>query len=283
MDAAGLYAQLERDFITPSMTDDWAEYMRPVSEFVCHSFKERSMGLVCDNSEHIHKVYTAVDPSDEVMQSVLGRYEADIMLFVHHPMTWDIRKAPEVFQQMDKGLLQQFRERRTSIYNLHVPLDNYGPYSTSVNLALALGLKPTRPFGQYYGALAGVFAKTELSTVQELKSRFEEAVGHIASLYQYGVDEIRGKKVAVVAGGGNVVSMQEEMAAGKVNTLLTGITVRNEISEASHEYAAANGANLLGGTHYSTEKFACQAMCQYFAKLGLPAEFVEGKPVLEDL
>jgi hypothetical protein len=39
----------------------------------------------------------------------------------------------------------------------------------------------------------------------------------------------------------------------------------------------------MGGTHYTTEKPACLAMCDYFQKLGLPAEFIEGEPVMEDL
>jgi hypothetical protein len=39
----------------------------------------------------------------------------------------------------------------------------------------------------------------------------------------------------------------------------------------------------LGGTHYSTEKFACMAMTKYFEKLGLPSEFIEDAPGLADL
>ena len=41
--------------------------------------------------------------------------------------------------------------------------------------------------------------------------------------------------------------------------------------------------NLIGGTHYSSEKFACMAVCEYFSKLGLQAEFVEDIPCFEDL
>jgi len=39
----------------------------------------------------------------------------------------------------------------------------------------------------------------------------------------------------------------------------------------------------LGGTHYSTEKFACKKMCKYFEEKGLPARFIEGEPVMADL
>jgi hypothetical protein len=40
---------------------------------------------------------------------------------------------------------------------------------------------------------------------------------------------------------------------------------------------------LLGGTHYSTEKFACQEMCKYFDKFEIKTEFIEDEPMMEDL
>jgi hypothetical protein len=51
----------------------------------------------------------------------------------------------------------------------------------------------------------------------------------------------------------------------------------------SHKFAEDNRINILGGTHYPTEKYACKAICEYFMRLGLPSEFIEDKPVLEDL
>ena len=83
------------------------------------------MGLVCDNTNLITKVYTAVFPSIKIMQHILNTDEENILLFIHHPQDWDITKT-EVFRQMDNSLLRQFKERKISIYNLHVPLDNFG-------------------------------------------------------------------------------------------------------------------------------------------------------------
>jgi putative NIF3 family GTP cyclohydrolase 1 type 2 len=68
-----------------------------------------------------------------------------------------------------------------------------------------------------------------------------------------------------------------------VNTLISGLSVKNVYSQAAHELEQVHGINLLGGTHYSSEKFACMAMCEYFRKLGLPAEFVPDTPCLQDL
>jgi len=283
MKATKLYKQLEKDFITLEMSDEWAKYMNSVADFLCDNFKKRSMGLVCDFTIEINRVYTAVFPSANVMQKILNDGTQDAMLFVHHPSIWDIRKAPESFQQMDRELLQQFKDRKISIYNLHVPLDNFGKYSTSVTLAKVLGIKPENSFAPYFGAMAGVFGKNDCATVQDLKNKFQEMVNHEVSLYNYGDNKIKNATVAVIAGGGNDVDMLEEISKAGVNTFVTGIAVKNECSGKAHVYAKKQGINILGGTHYSTEKFACMSMIDYFTKFGLPSEFIEDEPVMEDL
>jgi len=234
MKATQLYKQLEKDFITPKMSDEWAQYMDSVADFLSENFKKRSMGLVCDFATEINKVYTAVFPSREVMQRILDDGTLDAMLFVHHPSTWDIRKAPEVFQQMDRELLQQFKK------------------------------------------------KTDCATVQDLKNKFQEIVNHEVILYNYGDNNINERTVAVVAGGGLDETI-EEIAQNKVNVLVTGITAKNDHSRKAHEFAEKHIINVLGGTHYSTERFACISMIDYFEKIGFPSEFIEDEPVLEDM
>jgi putative NIF3 family GTP cyclohydrolase 1 type 2 len=282
MNAQKLYDQLEQDFITPELSDDWASHMGSVAEFITDNFKERSMGLVCDFTGEINKVYTAVFPSDDVLKKIIDDGTENAMLFVHHPAIWDIRQAPEIFQQMNIEFLKKLRDRRISIYNLHVPLDNFGQYSTTYTLAKAIGVTPEKLFVPYFGAMAGLYGKTHCSTVEELQEVFERAVGHRVSLYKYGTDQIQNNTVAIIAGGGMGEDAQDIVASG-VNVLVTGITARNDHSEASHKFAEENGISLLGGTHYSTEKFACIAMTEYFGKLGLQSEFIDDVPVMEDI
>ena len=86
-----------------------------------------------------------------------------------------------------------------------------------------------------------------------------------------------------VAGDGNDVDMLEEITQAGVNTFVTGITVKNNHSKKAHEFAEKYRINILGGTHYSTERFACISMVDYFKKMGLPSEFIEDKPVMEDI
>ena len=60
MKAELLYRQLEKDFINSALSDDWSGRMTVIGNFLTDNFKKRSMGLVCDNSSQIKKVYSAV-------------------------------------------------------------------------------------------------------------------------------------------------------------------------------------------------------------------------------
>jgi len=282
MKAIKLYEKLEKDFIVPKMSDEWAEEMGTVADFLSDNFKKRSMGLVCDFTEEIERVYNAVFPSEKIMRKILDDGIRNVMLFVHHPSIWDIRRVPEVFQQMDRNLLEKFKERKISIYNLHVPLDNWGEYSTSVSLARILGIRPEKSFAPYFGGMVGIFGRTDLMKVEDLRKKFENVVGHQTGFYPYGSSEVRNNIVAVVAGGGMSESL-EEIVQNDVNVLITGISAKNDHSKNSHEFAEKHKINILGGTHYSTEKFACMALVEYFGKIGLPSEFIEDEPVMEDI
>jgi putative NIF3 family GTP cyclohydrolase 1 type 2 len=281
MKADKLYAKLEEDFVKAGLSDEWLG-LEAYGDFLSDNFKERAIGIVCDNAEEVGKVYSAVFPEDCVMQKILDDDARNAMLFLHHPLIWDIRKAPAVFEAPDKKYLEEFKERNISIYVLHVPLDNYGEYSTSCTLAEAVGVGSGKAFGKYFGSLAGVVGSSEGGTIKDLRNKFADAVGHDVSLYRYGDDIIDGK-VAVVGGGGNDLSILEEVVENGASVLVTGVTAKNEHSKEAHDYAKANGVSILGGTHYSSEKFACKKMCDYFEGLGLKSEFISGKPIMEDM
>jgi putative NIF3 family GTP cyclohydrolase 1 type 2 len=280
--ATPLYERLEHDFIAPGLSDDWTLVWDSIADLVTPNFKDRSMGLVCDFADHVDKVYTAVFPSIHVCNRILADNTADAMLFVHHPAVWDIRQAPQVFTQMNRTSLLEFRKRRISVYNLHVPLDNFGEYSTSVSFARALEIEPIRPFAPYHGGMAGVYGRTGRRSIQEMKAIFENKVGHPVHLYHYGADDIRDGLVAVIAGGGLSEAIRE-IAAENINTFISGITVKNTFSSSAHAVAEEHGINVLGGTHYSTEMFACISMVEYFRSLGLPSEFISDEPIFADM
>lgn len=282
MKSIELYNHLEKDFINKELSDDWAKYMVEIEDYLSLNFKERSMGLVCDFANEIKKVYSAVFPTEEVMKKIINDGVTDAMLFLHHPSILDIRRS-KPFHQMNRELLETFKENRISIYNLHVPLDNYSDYSTSRTLADALDIKIIKPFARYRGGLSGVIGKTECKSVEELHVKFSKTLGHDTSLYLYGSNIIKDGRIAIVAGGGNNTDTISEMLQNDVNVLITGISVNNESFSHVHKLEEQKNINILGGTHYSTEKFACQKMCTYFKKLGHDSTFIEGEAIFEDM
>jgi len=280
MRADKLYKNLDIDFDLDSCQDDWADM--DYNEYISENFKNRYMGILLDNSEEIDSVYTAVFPSNNVLNKILELNKENTLLFTHHPMIWDIRNTP-VFQNIDREFLPKLKQMKTSIYSLHVPLDKNGEYSTTSNLAKALEIAPEGEFYEYFGVRVGVFGKTKLNTPEELANKLSTVVGHKTKLWKYGSDSITEQKVALVAGGGNNLEGIEQIIELGINTYVTGITANNEFSKEVHEFEKKHKINLIGGTHYSTEKFACMSICKYFEDLGLGCEFINDNPVLEDL
>lgn len=288
MKASALYRQLDADFLLPGITDDWFSRMPALAPYICEGYQRQSMGLVCDFAEEIEKVYTAVFPSARVLDALLAGGATNALLFVHHPMDWDFTAVAEGasgsgFYPMRSEQLNRLRENRISIYNLHHPLDNFGEYATSKTLADALGMEIVEPFARICGADCGVIARTRCADIRALHALFSETLGLETTLYAYGGEAIKDGRVGVCAGGGNQLDIVQEMLALHADVLVTGITLRNDYSASTHAFERENGIRVLGGTHYATEKFACMAMCDYFAKLGLDAAFIPDIPCLADM
>lgn len=272
MRAVDLYNALERDFTLCLRRDSW----RIENAHITPQFHTRGMGLVTDFTQEVGYVYTAVFPSQAVTDKILADGRREALLFVHHPMRWDIT-GPAAFTAIPPGTLDALRERGVSMYNLHIPLDNNGPYGTTFNLAEALGIAITGEFFEYSGAKVGIIGQTDCRTIAELKARLEIAVGHEAVLYRYGGGTIKGHTVALIAGGENIAEVYRDLRKRGVNTYVTGIaSMRGGYppSVKAHRAARRRGVSILAGSHYSTEKFACMRMTEYFARLGIPAEFV---------
>ncbi|MCL2828539.1 MAG: Nif3-like dinuclear metal center hexameric protein [Oscillospiraceae bacterium] len=287
MRATHLYAQLETDFVKPDIVEDWFDHMTDIPEmtaYICDNYKQRSMGLLCDFAEEINKVYTAVFPSDATLNKILSDNTTDAMLFLHHPLAWDLSRDPNsAFHPINADLLKQLKDRRIALFNFHYPLDNFGPYATSKTLAEALGIQIEGTFAQLDGAACGVIGTTECDDIYALNQTYAQVVGHETKLYPYGDAAICNNRVGVCAGGGNDEAVISELIDLGINVLISGLSVKNAYSQEAHRLEEIHGINLLGGTHYSSEKYACIAMCDYFTELGLPSEFITDIPCFADL
>jgi len=284
MKAVELYDKIKDDFIKDTIKDmDWALRMPGLDKYLFPLFKQNGgIGLMCDFTDEINKVYTTVFLSEKVLSKILNENVSNVMLFSHHPTNWDLKEHNGNYPVEEK-YIAKLKERNISLYILHHPLDNFGEYSTCATLANQLGITVEKPAFLFYGVLCGVIGRTDCKTVDELHERYSQVVGHKTSLYQYGSKDIYGEKVAVCPGGGNFIGIINEMLDNSITTLITGVTIVNEWSREVHAFEKKNGINLLGGTHYSSEKYAMMEICNYFNKLGLPSEFIEDEPDLFDL
>ena len=138
-------------------------------------------------------------------------------------------------------------------------------------------------FYNYHGVKVGIYGQTKATTPEELNLKLTNTVGHKTKLWKYGSDQIESQRVALIAGGGNEIDIIQEVIELEINTYITGVVAINDYSKNTHKFEKENRINLIGGTHYSTEKFACIALCEYFERIGLNCEFIEGHPCMADL
>ena len=285
MKAKELYRSLDKDFEIVKYKDEWGIGLED-NEFINPDFKERYIGVMLDNSDEINKVYTSTFPDIIILDGILDRNETDILLFSHHAMGYDPTLEGFPFYNIPLDYLKELKKRRISFYVMHIPLDKNGVYSTSMNLARALQLQIESEFCEYLGCKVGVICRTDFTKVTDFALHVKKVVGHDIKVRQYGVEMIEKQRIAIAAGGGCFDFIARELSELGVNTYLTGITksiTSFEPCMGFHRIVRESKINVVGATHYSTEKYACIAMEDYFAGLGIESEFIEGAPRMEDL
>jgi len=94
-------------------------------------------------------------------------------------------------------------------------------------------------------------------------------------------------KVAVVAGGGDMPQVLEEAARAGCDTLVTGtvehrwdIPFAQDNNHRFHELNRLHRLNLVGGTHFSTERPAMIAVTRMFSQWNVPGCFMEDETLL---
>ena len=241
------------------------------------------IGLQEDNTEEITRVYTATFASPEVFEQVERLDANTCMLFTHHPKPQRLNTADPP-PQIPQKWLDFLKERRISLFTYHIPLDRNSPFSPGVNLARALGAEPYDSFFEQNLVRMGVVCTSPFSTATELAQAMERVVWHAVKLYSYAEDVLSRGRFAIMAGGAKNTQIYEQLRDWGVNTFITGVT-NPEVPWVGtiHEAAKASAVNLLGGTHYSTEKFAPMQMCRYFEVFGLPSEFLPETPRMTEL
>lgn len=277
-----LYNKLENDFIFEWITDDWWFLNLDKIPQTTENYKKRFMWIVFDFSENIDSVYTAVFPSDKVINEIIEKNIRNSMLFVHHPASWDPRRENSAFKNIPESLIEKMENNKISLYNLHSPLDNYSDFATSKTFCEALLLDEMWKFVNYEWWIVWIIANHSFSNLEELKLHFSKILWHQVWMIINWENDISWKKIWVVAGWWVDMCVMEEMKINNLETLITWVSFKNSFTEEALYFAKNNGINILSWTHYSTEKFACIKMVKYFKELWLKSEFIEDEPIFED-
>ncbi|MEA5038323.1 MAG: Nif3-like dinuclear metal center hexameric protein [Clostridiaceae bacterium] len=266
MDAKDLYAALAVQFQPEACTEVF-----PVK------------GLQTDHCRQVERVYTATFASREVFNALKHSDARRCVLFTHHPVPQRPVDATD-YPPISKEDLALMRAREISLFSYHIPLDRNGPYSPGTNLVRVLGATPRAAFYLQNGVYMGLICDSPFRTAEEAADTLGALLGHRTSLYPYGGSVLENGRLAVMCGGAKDATIYEFLRAQGCNAFITGVTsLRAAICPPIHKAAQRAGVSLIGGTHYSTEKFAPMAMVDFFKALRLPCEFLSETPQLDEL
>lgn len=276
-------AALDREFDALAGREDLVQWA--VTEENCKwinpTFLKQKTGLIIVGQEKIHGVRTSVFVGDRIVQKL--SHLPPCLLLTHHHFNWF--EDERGLQPISAEQIQALAKQGHSLYVSHAPLDTHPLYGTSVALADAVGVRPTHRFYEYFGAATAVAGEVEEQGLHDFAEHVRKC------LLRPRVDLVehspRVRKVAVVAGGGDLPDVLQEAHDLGADTMLLGTLVNRwdvrGVQNAHADFMKLNDRlklNLIGGSHYATERLAMARIVRFFEPLGIPCEFCEDEELL---
>ena len=265
------------DLVQWAVTEDNCRWINP-------TFLKQKTGLFIVGVEKIRGVRTSVFVSDRVVQKLSN--EPPCLLLTHHHFNYF--EDERGLQPISAEQIQTLAKQGHSVYVSHAPLDTHPEYGTSIVLAAAIGVRSTERFYEYFGvptALAGEVDEQD----------FHDFAEHVKkSLSRPKIDMVQHRarvhKVAVVAGGGDLPDVLQEAYELGADTMVLG-TLENRwavrgVQVAHKEFLRLNEKlklNLIGGSHYATERLAMVKVTGFFEAMGVSCRFCEDEELLKAL
>ncbi|HQT92988.1 MAG TPA: Nif3-like dinuclear metal center hexameric protein [Candidatus Kryptobacter bacterium] len=250
-------------------------------QFVGSDFLGRKTGLMTFNSDEIKKVYTAVFVSENVVNRVAK--ESECLILTHH--NFDYYEDGRGLLPIRAQLFRKLKETGNSIYVAHAPLDTHKVYGTSISLSELCGVKVDKLFFDYHGSPVGVIGHIDAC---EFSSFAEHVRSRLSRPYVTLVEcSARVEKVAVAAGGGDLPELLQEVYDNGCDTLLTGTVehrwlnpIVQQGNKKFHELNRRLKRNLIGGTHYATERPAMIKVTELICNYGIDCSYCEDQGLL---
>jgi putative NIF3 family GTP cyclohydrolase 1 type 2 len=251
-------------------------------DHVLPAFHERKTGLMFDFAKSVNITYCVTFTTAETLTKILKTTDGPALIFTHHP--FDCHEDKRGITATDDQLILKLKERQISMYAIHAPLDVGRNICVSKSLAQQIGLSDARPFFPACGGHLGMFGSIRGNSLQGMA----KTVGYGLGLDTVDLFDNGGEPglTAVVAGGGDQTDILKAAIECDCTTYITGTAVhrwdRDVVQKGNqdfHNLARETRVNLIGGTHYNTEKWAVRDVARFLEQSGIPARFVED-PVL---
>jgi len=291
MQLSKIVSKLDEEFYVEEVNDDWHWLFDNLFlKKSLASFRKpgKNTGLMIANSDEVNKIYTSFSPSRYVLEEIRMRGIVNCLLVVKHPFDWDGRRNGLGFLFFQERDYQLMEGMGISIYSLHTPLDknrNDKVVSTAYGFAKIIKLNVEEEFGTDAinpGLNLGLIGKVPEKRLSDLIKRLNKVLDYRVKLNKVNDDVGR---VAIVTGGGFVPELIEQAKERGVGTYITGIITPNaskyDLKTYREKFSKINklGLNIIGCSHYLTEKWAMLYSINYFSEI-CKAEFIEDKEAL---
>lgn len=249
--------------------------------FINSDFVSRNTALMTSNSEEVSIILTSVFITEEIVKKSLQYKNA--LIITHH--NFDYFEDERGLQPIKPEYFEELKRNNISIYVAHAPLDTHLVYGTSKSLAELCDIKIEKYFYDYFGAPTALIGSiTEISFDEYSKYVQTKLRRPIMTLEKY---KEYVHKVAVVAGGGDLPDILQKVYDFNCDTLLTGtvehrwnVPFIQEGNKQFHELNRKLKINLIGGTHFGTERPAMIKILEYIEKIGINSKYIEDDTLL---
>ncbi|KPL24636.1 MAG: hypothetical protein AMJ75_03275 [Phycisphaerae bacterium SM1_79] len=249
---------------------------------VAAGFVNQKSGLMFDFAREVGGVYCVVFVTAEVLDHLLAMSDGPSMIFTHHPV--DYHEDARGFGPFPEDYLQDLEQRQIAVYAIHTPLDVGANICVSGSLANHLSLSDTVGFYEASGGYLAVKGSMSTGDLDLLAEHVSRSLGiDSVDVFDNGADE---GAIAAVAGGGGQPDVLKKAKELGCTTYITGTAVHRWAFEPAqkankefHRLAKEWRINVIGASHYHTEKCAVQDVATFLAGNGFKAEFVDD-PVL---
>jgi putative NIF3 family GTP cyclohydrolase 1 type 2 len=283
MDVTELAKRLDQEFKIKQNAENLVEWAVTDENrsFINPDFTERKTGLMVKNAGQIEKVFTVVFITDVIMNKM--RNYTNSLILTHH--NFNYYEDERGLRSIRPSVFTMLAENKNSIYVAHAPLDTHPIYGTSKCLAELCGVAIDEYFFDYFGAPTALIGHVGRETFESFSERIKGKIQRPYLTLAKNADYV--EKIAVVAGGGDMPDILEYAYKAGCDTLLTG-TVQHrwnvpfiqEGNKKFHELNKKLKLNLIGGTHFATERPAMIKATGLLKGYGMDCEYLEDEGLL---